>query len=101
MAWLMILEGVAAGAWLGVKTSRLSNDSAQYSDRRRRDGIGRILGPDNTVPIGPSRLLKNPLAAPCGVGNGLKMLIYSPSTLRFFAHFRLAWYPPEDFSTAC
>jgi anaerobic magnesium-protoporphyrin IX monomethyl ester cyclase len=25
-----------------------------------------------------SRLLKNPLAAPCGVGNGLKMLMYTP-----------------------
>jgi hypothetical protein len=49
----------------------------------------------------PNRLLKNPLAAPCGVGKGLKILIYSPSTLRFFAHFRLAWHPPETFSTTC
>lgn len=31
-----------------------------------------------------NRLLKNPLAAPRGVGYGLKMLLYSPSTLRFF-----------------
>jgi hypothetical protein len=30
------------------------------------------------VLTGPSRLLKNPLAAPCGVGNGLKMLMYTP-----------------------
>jgi hypothetical protein len=70
----------ATGTWKGRRKVTASQEVANKGSKPRFD-VTKLVGDGQAIYDKvecASRLLKNPLAAPCGVGNGLKMLMYTP-----------------------